>query len=246
MSFHISAQRGEIAQYVLLCGDPRRVKHIAETYLDDPKLVSEVRGMCFYTGEFLGTKLTVGAHGMGGSSVAIYARELYVEYDVKIIIRLGSCGALLPTQKMMDLVTVKAVCGNNNFDQLMFHKRIPVIQAQSHILQAIEACEHQLGYPSQKGTVFSQDLFYNDDGGKLWQDAVKQHQAVAIDMECYTLFLVANHCGKEAGAVLTVVNLLATPGVKPLSDSEKVSNLSKMILLGLNTVKHLDNLARQN
>ena len=160
---HIAASPGDFAKTVLMPGDPLRAQFIAETYLDNPRLVNNVRGVQGYTGTYRGTPVSVMASGMGMPSIGIYARELYEVYDVQTILRVGSAGALTPAVHLRDIVLGQAACTDSAFaGQFRLPGTFAPIAAYP-VLQRCAAIAARQGLPYHVGNLLSSDRFYNDE-----------------------------------------------------------------------------------
>ena len=235
-AYHLNASPGSIAKYVILGGDPLRAKYIAEKFLTEVHLVSDVRGMFYYTGIYKGQKVTIGAHGMGSASIAIYVHELYEYYDVECIIRVGTSGGYDPQLKPLDLVNVTAASGENNFDQRLLQKKCDIIAASSAVCTAINtaAGKHQIDIKA--GNCHSAELFYLERVDD-WKQIARDKAAIAVEMECYTLFIIAQQFQRQAGAILTIAGSLVT-GAEITSDT-KETGLKSMAQLALESVLEL-------
>ncbi|MFA7225327.1 MAG: purine-nucleoside phosphorylase [Sphaerochaetaceae bacterium] len=227
---HNSAKEGEIAQTILLPGDPLRAKFIAENYLDNPVNYSQVRGMLGYTGTYKGQRVSVQGSGMGAPSMAIYAHELIHGYGVKRLIRVGSAGGLHPSLKVGDLIGASAASYDSNFNQQLNIRGTITPAASFNLLKKAHQIAGTKGIPLKVGVVLSSDLFYTPEGTKAlegWQDL----GILAVEMEAATLYLEAQMGNVEALALLTVSDLPFT-GEK-MSAQEREQTLSEMIELAL-------------
>jgi purine-nucleoside phosphorylase len=185
---HIGAQKGEIAETVLMAGDPLRVKFMAEKYLEKPVLFNQVRGMLGYTGTYQGKRVSVMGHGMGGPSIGIYTYELFNFYDVQTIIRVGSAGSIQEDLLVGDLVIATGACTNSNYAaQYELPGTFAPIADFSLARRAVEACE-RMGYRHQVGNVMSSDTFYTDNPhNDRWQ----KMGVLAVEMEIAQLYMNA-------------------------------------------------------
>lgn len=201
---HIDAQHGDFAPAVLMPGDPRRAARIAETMLESPRLVNEVRGMLAYTGTVGGRPVSVMGSGMGSPSITIYATELYRFFGVRRIIRVGTAGGMAPDLHLGDLVAASAA----HTDSAMATPRIPGI-VMSHaptfaLLEAAVRSARTAGIPLRVGPVFASDHFYLERTPTT--DALIAHGTLAVDMESSALFAAAAAEGGEALTLLTVTD----------------------------------------
>ena len=199
---HISAKLGEIAKTVLMPGDPLRSKFIAETFLTDPVLVNNVRGVQGYTGTWKGVPVTVMASGMGIPSIGIYSWELFNFYEVDNIIRVGSAGGLCDDLQLMDVVAGAGACTDSNYaHQFGLNGTFAPIADFDLLSAAVEAAKEQ-GVKLHVGNVLSADNFYSDgsDSPDLW----KKMGVLATEMEAAALYMNAARAGKNALAICTI------------------------------------------
>ncbi len=204
---HNTAQRGDFAKTVLMPGDPLRAKFIAETYLDDPVLVNNVRGNYGYTGTFMGKRVSVMATGMGMPSLGIYVNELYQFYDVECIIRVGSAGAIHPDLQLYDVVLAMGACHDANLDRQYGTPGTFAPIADFGLLQKGAAALEQLGARYRVGNIVSSDVFYDPRGAwKKW----REFGALCVEMESAALYLHAARAGKKALSFLTISDILGT------------------------------------
>ncbi len=199
---HNSAQMGDFAETVLLPGDPLRAKFIAETFLEDAKLVNGVRNALAYTGYYKGKKVSVMGSGMGMPSIGIYCYELYAFYGVKNIIRIGSCGAYVPECKLYDLILAQGACTNSNWShQYGLPGTFSAIADFELLKKAYDVCQEKK-FPVHVGNILSSDIFYNDQP-EMWKKWAKMG-CMAVEMESYALYSTAAYLGKKALCILTV------------------------------------------
>lgn len=210
MSTHIGAQPGEIAPLVLMPGDPLRAKWIAETFLDDAKCYNEVRGMLGFTGTWRGQRVSVQGSGMGQPSLAIYATELFRQYDVQSIIRVGSCGALSDRVAVRDVVIASGASTDSSMNHLRFEGLDYAPVADFGLLRAaVDAAEAaDLSAEVHVGPVFSGDSFYSPRP-ELLQRMV-EHGVLAIEMEASALYTIAAGHSRRALAICTVADHIVT------------------------------------
>ncbi len=210
MSTHIAAAPGEIAPIVLFPGDPLRAKWIAETFLEDAVCYSEVRGMLGFTGTWNGHRVSVQGSGMGQPSMAIYATDLFADYDVQTIVRVGSCGALTEKVGMRDIIIANGACTDSGINRVRFHGLDYAPIADFSLLRAaVEASETaKLDSAVHVGLLFSSDQFYSTRP-ELTEPFV-QHGALAVEMEAAGLYTLAAFHGRRALAICTVSDHLVT------------------------------------
>lgn len=209
MSIHIAAEPGEIAPTVLMPGDPLRAKWVAETFLDDARCYTEVRGMYGYTGTWQGRPVSVQGSGMGQPSMAIYANELFREYDVQQVVRTGSCGGLTERVDLRDVVIATGACTDSSMNRLRFQGLDYAPVADFGLLRAaVEVAESMPEVTSHVGLVFSADSFYSPRPELL--EPLVTHGALAIEMEASALYTLAASYGRKALAICTVSDHVVT------------------------------------
>lgn len=208
MSVHIEAKKGDIAETILLPGDPLRAKWIAETFFENPKCFNQVRGMLGYTGTYNGKRISTMGTGMGVPSISIYANELITEYGVKNLIRVGSAGSYQKHVKIRDVVLAMAASSNSGVNELRFGGANYAPTANFELfLKAVEAARAK-NIPIKAGNVFSSDTFYEDDkeAFKLWS----KFGVLCVEMEAAGLYTVAAKHNVNALAILTISDSLVT------------------------------------
>jgi purine-nucleoside phosphorylase len=204
---HIGAQLGEIAETVIMAGDPLRAKFMAENFLENPIQFNNVRGMLGFTGTYKGKRVSVMGHGMGIPSIGIYTYELYNFYDVKTIIRVGSAGSINMDLHVGDLVVAQGACTNSNYGaQYELPGTFAPIADFGLVRGAVEACE-RLGYKYKVGNVLSSDTFYSDNPHN---DKWMSMGVLAVEMEASALYMNAARAGKRALVILTVSDHILT------------------------------------
>jgi len=199
---HNQAKLGDFAETVLMPGDPLRAKFIAETFLEDVVQVNTVRNMFGYTGTYKGKRVSVMGSGMGMPSIGIYCHELYSQYGVKRIIRVGSCGAYVKEAKIRDVIIAQGSCTDSNFaHQYQLPGTFSAIGTYELIENAVKIAKEK-NMPYHVGNVLASDVFYNSDNEswKKWADM----GVLAVDMESYALYCTAAKLKKEALTILTV------------------------------------------
>ncbi len=207
MSTHIAAPAGAVAPLVLMPGDPLRARWIAETFLDDAQCYSEVRGMYGYTGTWQGQRVSVQGSGMGQPSMAIYANELFAEYDVQSVIRVGSCGALTETLAVRDIVIASGACTDSSMNRITFQGLDYAPVANFALLRDAAAAAERHG-GAHVGLVFSSDSFY-PSRPELAARMVG-YGVLAVEMEASVLYTLAAKHGRRALAVCTVSDHVVT------------------------------------
>jgi purine-nucleoside phosphorylase len=229
MSIHINAQRGDIARVVLMPGDPLRAKYIAEKMLDAPKLVSDTRNIYFFTGNYKGRHLSIGGSGMGIPSIGIYSYELYTQYDVECIMRIGTCGAYLTSLKLYDLINVETAYSESTYANAAFGFKEDHFSHQGSAFEFIKEAAADLKFPLQNGPVHSGDAFYTSNEGL--PAFAMNNKCLAAEMEAFGLFANAKYCGKMAATLLTVSDII--PARMMISPEERERSLDQMAQLAL-------------
>ena len=198
---HIAAKPGDFAETVLMPGDPLRSKFIAETFLENPVLVNNTRGVQGYTGTYKGKRVSVMASGMGMPSIGIYSYELFNFYDVKNIIRVGTAGVIRPDLKVRDIVIGQGACTNSSYvNQFDLPGTFAPICSYDLLKKAVDAAE-KLGVTPVVGNLYSSDAFYDDSMGlSKWQ----KMGVLAVEMEAAALYMNAARAGKNALAICTI------------------------------------------
>jgi purine-nucleoside phosphorylase len=235
MSLHISAKSGEIAPVVLMPGDPLRAKYIAEKMLTEPQLVSNTRNVNFYTGHYKGTRLTIGASGMGCPSIGIYSYELYTEYDVDCIMRIGTCGSYMTSIKLYDLLNADVACSESTYAKYAFDYTKNHIRHQGKAYDVINETAKAMNIPVRAGAIHSGDVFYRAD--KAMPEIVIEHNCMAAEMEAFALFGNAQYLKRSAATLLTVSDIIPTH--EKISPDERERSLDKMIELAMEAGKKL-------
>ena len=226
---HNEAERGDFADIVLMPGDPMRAKLVAETYLEDCKLVNKVRGMLGYTGTYHGKRVTVMASGMGQPSIGIYSYELFNFYDVENIIRIGSAGAFSDDVHVRDIILAQGASTNSNYaDQFGIPGTFAPLAEFGLLRKAVETGE-KLGYKTVVGNVLSSDVFYHAD--PTFNDKWKRMGVLAVEMESAALYLNATYAGKKALGIFTVSDHIYTG--EALSAQERQDSFKEMMELAL-------------
>lgn len=231
MSIHISAKKGDIADTVLLPGDPLRAKAIADTFLENAVCYNEIRGMLGYTGEFKGKRVSVQGSGMGMPSLSIYVNEL-VGLGAKRLIRVGTCGAYQPFLKLGDIVIAVSASTDSNINNTAFdHLNFAPTASFNLLLGAYQEAQNR-SLEVHVGPIFSSDIFYQDDPDHFRKWA--NYGILAVEMETAALYALAAKHKAEALTILTVSDSLVTGEVASHQDREK--NFLKMTELALSQI----------
>ena len=227
---HISAPEGAFAKTVLMPGDPLRAKFIAENFLTDPQLVTSVRNVFGYTGLYKGKPVSVMASGMGIPSIGIYSNELYSQYGVENIIRIGSAGSYVARLDVMDVVMAEAAYSDSSYALVHNGCTDHLLKPSAEINAVIRQKAEELGIDCKKGIVHSSDVFYGTEG---WENIAKRTGTECVEMESFGLFHNANVLGKRAACLLTISDSFVSK--KELSAEERQTSFSTMMRLALET-----------
>lgn len=233
MAVHNEAKIGEIAKNVLMPGDPMRAKYIAENFLEDYKLVNEVRGMYAFTGKYKEKEITVMASGMGMPSMGIYSYELYKFYEVDNIIRIGSCGGHVDYLNVLDIVLVDNSYTEGNFAKNMTGNECHFIEASSKLNEIIETTAKEINQNYIKGNMACTECFdpYLDDPYLFVNRLPKENNIMGSEMESFALFYTAKKLGKNAACLLTVSDSLCKK--EELTSAQRQNSMNNMIKLAL-------------
>lgn len=218
MTHHIGAKPGEIAETVLLPGDPYRARWAAQNYLENPVLVNEVRGMLGYTGTWRGHRVTIHGTGMGMPSLSIYANELIKDYGAQTLIRIGSAGALQTDVKLRDVVLAQTASTCGSPSQSLFREMNFAPCADFDLLVAAHKAALKIGIPVHVGGVFSSDTFY--DERQDLSDQLQRHGTLCVEMEAAELYMLAARYNRRALAVLTISDHILTDEALPADQRE--------------------------
>jgi purine-nucleoside phosphorylase len=234
----MNAAPGDFAATVLMPGDPLRAQYIADTYFDNARRVTDVRNMWGFTGEYKGMPISVMAHGMGIPSASIYCTELITEYDVKRVIRVGSCGTTHPDVKLRDVLIAMGASTDSGVNRMRFGGYdFAALATFSLVRNAVEAAEEN-NVRYHVGNIFSADLFYTPDTDMF--DTLAKYNVLGIEMEAAGIFPIAAEHGAEALAICTVSDDI--PSGAALSADERATTFDEMITVALETVYKSENL----
>ena len=207
-SIHIGANKGDIADTILLPGDPMRAKFVAENLLDDAVCFNEVRGMLGYTGTYNGKRVSIMGSGMGMGSAAIYINELINEFGVKQLIRVGTCGAIKEDINVGQVILAMSASGDSDANLLYFEGMHYAATADYDLLVKADAAAQRLNINALKGSIFSTNTFY-DTVPNRWEKWEK-HGILGVEMESQMLFTIAKRLNAKALAILTVSDNIKT------------------------------------
>lgn len=207
---HNGAENGAFAKTVLMPGDPLRAKFIAENFLENPKLVTSVRNVLGYTGTYNGKEISVMASGMGMPSIGIYSFELFSQYGVETIVRIGSAGAYTEDLNLYDVVLAESAYSESSYAKTQNGCEDDVMYPSREINDKLLAAAEKLGIPCKETRIHSSDVFYQDANRGSFRRYPEKHGAMCVEMESFALFHNANVLGKKAACILTISDNLAT------------------------------------
>ncbi len=219
MSIHIGAEPGQIAETVLMPGDPYRARWAAETFLDDAKCVNEVRGMLGYTGTYKGNRVTIQGSGMGMPSLSIYVNELIRDYGAKTLIRIGSCGAMQENVKVRDIVLALSATTMSTPSRGIFRELNFAPTADFRLTHLAWHRAQERDVTVHTGGIYSSDVFYDERPDLTEQ--MTRHGILAVEMEAAELYTLAARHGVRALAILTVSDHLLTGEALPSADRQE-------------------------
>jgi purine-nucleoside phosphorylase len=230
MTVHIGAKSGEIAETVLLPGDPYRARWAAETFLEGAECINQVRGMLGFTGTWKGNRVTIHGTGMGMPSLSIYVNELIRDYGAQTLIRIGSCGGMQEQVKVRDVIIAMTASTLSTPSRGIFKELNFAPCADWSLLRAAVAAAEAKDIPTHVGGIYSSDVFY-DERPDL-NEQMTRHGILGVEMEAAELYNLAARHGRRALAVLTVSDHLQTGEALPSEDREK--SFGDMVEIALN------------
>lgn len=225
---HISAPEGAFAKTVLMPGDPLRAKFIADNFLTDAQLVTSVRNVLGFTGLYKGKAVSVMASGMGIPSIGIYSNELFSQYGVENIIRIGSAGSYVERLDVMDVVLGYAAYSDSSYAQVLSGCSDHILRPSAKINAVILQKAQELGIDCKEALIHSSDVFY---GTESWQHIAERTKTDCVEMESFGLFHNANILGKNAACLLTISDSFVNH--KELTSDERQNSFSTMMKLAL-------------
>lgn len=228
---HNNAQKGDFAKTVLMPGDPLRAKFIAETFLENPRLVNNVRNILGYTGTYKGQEISVMASGMGMPSIGIYSHELYTEYGVENIIRIGSAGSYSERLQVRDVVLAECATSESTFAKATCGETSDTLYPTAELNDIIIKKAEELGIECKLGKVHSSDAFYTAPSIGGWEDIRDRTRTECVEMESFALFCNAKMLGKRAACLLTISD--AFYNNVALSAEDRQNSFTQMMTLAL-------------
>lgn len=231
MSIHIAAKNGEIADTVLLPGDPKRAKWITENFLENAVCYTDIRGMLGFTGTYKGKRISVQGTGMGIPSISIYITELMKDYGVKTLIRVGSAGSYQEDVKIRDIVVALSTSTDSNINNRRFKGASFAPTVNFDLLSKVLKTAEEKNIKIKAGNILTSDEFYNDDPSyfKKWAE----FGVLAVEMETAALYTLASKYKAKALSILTISDSLVSPEITSSEEREKTFN--EMIELALET-----------
>lgn len=226
---HNMANIGDIAKVVLMPGDPLRAKYIAETYLDDVVQFNNVRNMFGYTGTYKGKKVSVMGSGMGMPSIGIYSFELFSQYGVEAIIRIGSAGSYREDYEIYDVVLASGAYSESNYAKILTGNEASITYPSAELNDLIKATAEELDLDLKEGVIHSSDIFYHID--EAYKKGIEDNNCVAVEMESFALFENAKALNKKAACLLTISDSLVTH--EETTAEERQTSFNKMITIAL-------------
>ena len=233
---HISAEKGDFAKTVLMPGDPLRAKFIADTFLKDVRQVTGVRGMLGFTGTYEGRPISVMGSGMGMPSIGIYSYELYSQYGVENIIRIGSAGSYTPKAKIFDVVLATGAYSESNYAVTQSGDTDDIQKPSEELNNALRASAKKQGIPLIEGTIHSSDVFYREDSGArptYWEVLRDEKGCLAVEMESFALFHNARVLGKRAACLLTISDSFVSPEITTAEQRQTSFTAMMKVALGV-------------
>lgn len=225
---HIESLKNDIANIVLMPGDPKRAKYIADNFLKNVKLVNQVRAMTAYTGFYKGKKITIFPSGMGNPSIGIYSYELFKYYDVDTIIRIGTIGGYSKNLKVEDVVLAETSVTTSNYALIQNGDNRKEINSNMYLNNTINNVAKDNNINLFESRVLCSDVFYDNSD---YKELESKYNVVGVEMETFALFHTADMLNKKATALLTISNSFATE--EELTSEERERNLNEMIKLAL-------------
>ena len=226
---HNMANIGDIAKVVLMPGDPLRAKYIAETYLDDVVQFNNVRNMFGYTGTYKGKQVSVMGSGMGMPSIGIYSFELFSQYGVEAIIRIGSAGSYREDYEIYDVVLASGAYSESNYAKVLTGNEASITYPSAELNDLIKATAEELDLDLKEGVIHSSDIFYHID--EAYKKGIEDNNCVAVEMESFALFENAKALNKKAACLLTISDSLVTH--EETTAEERQTSFNKMITIAL-------------
>ena len=235
MTPHIETNKEDMANIVIMPGDPKRAEAIAKTFLTDYKLVNSVRGILAFTGFYENKKITVMASGMGNASMGIYSYELFKDYDVDYIIRVGTAGSFNESLKVRDLFLVESSFSDSSYAKVAYNYDNNTIESSNKLNNLLKDTASKMNLNITSGRVYSTDVFYAKTNAN---EIAMNNNCLSVEMETWALFNNAKYFGKQATALLTITNTFYND--EELSAEERQNNFNNIVKLALEAVKDIN------
>ena len=238
---HNRAENGDFAKTVLMPGDPLRAKFIAETFLENPRLVTDVRGMLGYTGTYQGRPVSVMGSGMGMPSIGIYSYELYTQYGVENIIRIGSAGSYTEKAKLFDVLLATGAYSESNYAAVQSGDTDSTQRPSETLNAALRRSAAAQGIPLIEGVIHSSDVFYrqpSDQKPTYWEILRDEKGCLAVEMESFALFHNAKVLGKNAACLLTISDSFVSPEIT--TAEQRQTSFTSMMKIALGAEAYLE------
>lgn len=235
---HNRAEKGDFAKTVLMPGDPLRAKFIAETFLEQPRLVTDVRGMLGFTGTYHGKPISVMGGGMGMPSIGIYSYELYQFYDVENIIRIGSAGSYTDKAKLFDVVLATGAVSESNYARVQSGYPADITYPSAALNDKLRASARAAGIPLLEGNIHSSDVFYrqpSDEKPTYWEKLRDERGCLAVEMESFALFANAAALGRQAACLVTISDSFVSPEIT--TAEQRQNSFTQMMQVALGVVE---------
>lgn len=232
---HNRAEKGDFARTVLMPGDPLRAKFIAETFLENPRLVTDVRGMLGYTGTYQGRPVSVMGSGMGMPSIGIYSYELYTQYGVENIIRIGSAGSYTDKAKLFDVLLSTGAYSESNYAVTQSGDTDDIQRPSEALNNALRRSAAAQNIPLIEGVIHSSDVFYreaSDEKPTYWERLRDEKGCLAVEMESFALFHNAKVLGKNAACLLTISDSFVSPEITTAEQRQTSFTAMMKVALG--------------
>lgn len=232
---HNRAEKGDFARTVLMPGDPLRAKFIAETFLENPRLVTDVRGMLGYTGTYQGRPVSVMGSGMGMPSIGIYSYELYTQYGVENIIRIGSAGSYTEKAKLFDVLLSTGAYSESNYAVTQSGDTDEIQRPSQALNEALRRSAAAQNIPLIEGVIHSADVFYrepSDEKPSYWERLRDEKGCLAVEMESFALFHNAKVLGKNAACLLTISDSFVSPEITTAEQRQTSFTAMMKVALG--------------
>ncbi len=233
---HNRAEMGDFAKTVLMPGDPLRAKFIAETFLENPRLVTDVRGMLGYTGTYHGKPVSVMGSGMGMPSIGIYSYELYKFYGVENIIRIGSAGSYTDKAKLFDVVLATGAVSESNYAKVQSGFEGDTTLPSQELNDKLRASAKRQGIELIEGNIHSSDVFYrqpSDEKPAYWEKLRDEQGCLAVEMESFALFANAAALGKNAACLVTISDSFVSPEITTAEQRQTSFTQMMKVALGM-------------